>query len=118
MDVALLAHVCASCPASSRGRRSTQEETDGSGRKTLCHAFQRYREIDTWQSVILDYEQVRAIRDVTQAASVPLPRRRWIARVNHDLNLERREGGGKGGVEVFARGVGLDSGNDHTRFTR
>jgi hypothetical protein len=85
---------------------------------TLRHLLQGYREGCARQSVILEYEQVRALRDVTQTASVPLPRIRWIARVNEDFSLERREGGGEGAMEVFARGVGLDSGNDHTRFTR
>lgn len=85
---------------------------------TLRHLLQGYREGCARQSVILNYEYVRAVRKTAQAAPVPLPRIRWIARVKEDLNLERREGGAEGPVEVFARGVGLDSGNDHTRFTR
>jgi hypothetical protein len=111
-DVANVAHHRLTRLACSRGRRRSQKEADGSLGKTLCHLLQGYREGCAWQSVILDYEQVRAIRNVTQAASVPLPRIRWLTRVNHDLNLERREGGSEGGMECGTGRMGLDAGTN------
>jgi hypothetical protein len=61
-DVALLAHHRPARQPCCRGRRSAQEETDRGMGMTLRHLLQGYREMSAWQSVILNYKNMRTIR--------------------------------------------------------
>jgi hypothetical protein len=58
---------------------------------TLCHLLERHREVGAGQSVILDYEDVRAVGEVLQALPVPRPRIRRDGGVLTYLYRERLE---------------------------